>query len=57
MGQGGGKDQGELREQTGSKASKGEQTGSEGNKGCKGISILGFRVPTTCGGKNFNDHI
>ena len=25
--------------------------GSEGGKGTKGISILGFRVPTTCGGK------
>ena len=28
-----------------------------GSKGSECISILGFRVPTTCGGKNFNDHI
>ena len=31
--------------------------GAKGSKGSKGISILGFRVPITCGGKNFNDHI
>ena len=31
--------------------------GSEGSKGSKSISILGFRVPTICGGKNFDDHI
>ena len=43
-GAGSGKDQG----------SEGEQTES---KGSKSISILGFRVPTTCGGKYFDDHI
>ena len=26
-------------------------------KGSKSISILGFRVPTICGRKNFDDHI
>ena len=43
------------------KGSKGKQTGREGeqtgSKGSEGISILGFRVPTTCGGKDFDDHI
>ena len=34
-----------------------EQTGSEGSEGNKSISILGFRVPTICGRKNFDDHI
>ena len=44
----------------GSEGSKGEQRGVKGAKGSKGsesISILGFRVPTICGRKNFNDHI
>ena len=31
--------------------SKGGAKGVKGSKGTKGISILGFRVPTTCGGK------
>ena len=34
-----------------------EQKGGKGSEGSKSISILGFRVPTTCGGKNFDDHI
>ena len=31
--------------------SKGVAKGVKGSKGTKGISILGFRVPTTCWGK------
>ena len=31
--------------------------GSEGDQGSESISILGFRVPTICGRKNFDDHI
>ena len=49
------------REIRGVKGSKGDQTGSEGSeqgvKGSECISILGFRVPTTCGGKKFGDHL
>ena len=44
----------ERREQTGSKGSEQRVKGSEGSE-C--ISILGFRVPTTCGGKKFGDHL
>ena len=33
---------------------QGEQAGSEGSKA---NVILGFRDPTTCGKKNFDDHI
>ena len=44
---------GKEGEQRGVKGSE----GSEGSKGSKSISILGFRVPTICGGKNFDDHI
>ena len=29
----------------------------KGSEGSESISILGFRVPTICGGKNFDDHI
>ena len=61
----------ERREQTGSKGSeqgakgseqgvKGSERSEQGVKGSKGsecISILGFRVPTTCGGKKFGDHL
>ena len=53
----------ELREQRGVKGSEGsehgaKQTGSKkGVKGSESISILGFRVPTICGRKNFDDHI
>ena len=66
-GAGSGKDQGILGskgEQTGSEGEQREQTGSQGSeqgvKGSKGsecISILGFRVPTTCGRKKFSDHL
>ena len=54
----------ELREQRGAKGVKGSETGSKGSKkeqtqskGSKIISILGFRVPTTCGRKYLDDHI
>ena len=50
----------ELREQRGGKGSEGSKHGAKGAKGVKGsesISILGFRVPTICGRKNFDDHI
>ena len=54
----------ERREQTGSKGSeqgvkgnKGSKQGAKGSEGSKCISILGFRVPTTCGGKKLGDHI
>ena len=50
----------ELRVQRGVKGSEGEQRAGKGAKGSKGsesISILGFRVPTICGRKNFDDHI
>ena len=63
--------EGRNGKQRGAKGSEGEQTGSEweqtgsegseqgamGGKGSECISILGFRVPTTCGRKNFDDHI
>ena len=49
-----GQGQGRIKGVKGSKGSEGEQTES---KGSKSISILHFRVPTTCGGKYFNDHI
>ena len=49
-----GQGQGRIKGVKGSKGSKVEQTES---KGSKSISILGFRVPTTCGGKYFDDHI
>ena len=52
------------REQTGSKGSeqgakgsKGSEQGAKGSEGSECISILGFRVPTTCGRKYFDDHI
>ena len=48
----------------GAKGSKGseqgvnrEQRGVKGSEGSVSISTLGFRVPTTCGRKNFDDHI
>ena len=58
-----------MREsKTGSKGEQGSETGSEGNKtesnrvrgvrGSKGSGtyvILGFRVPTTCDKKKFDD--
>ena len=49
---GSGKDQG-------SEGSKGEgrEGSKQGVKGSKSISILGFRVPTIYGRKNFDDHI
>ena len=47
----------EQREQTGSKGSKQGAKGMKGSKGSKSISLQGFRVPTTCGRKNFDDHI
>ena len=36
---------------------QGEQVWSEGSKGSEPNVILGFRVPTTSGRKNFDDHI
>ena len=51
---------GANREQRGAKGvkrSEGDKQGVKGSKGSKGISMLGFRVPTTCGRKNFDDHI
>ena len=37
---------------------QGKGLGSElGAKGSEPNIILGFRVPITCGGKNFDDHI
>ena len=30
---------------------KGSKQGAKGSKESEGISMLGFRVPTTCGGK------
>ena len=56
----GGKGLGSKREQAGRKESKREQAGSKREqagsererKGVRG----GFRVPTTSGRKNFNDH-
>ena len=48
---------GEQRGAKGAKGSRGEQRGVKGSKGSESISILGFRVPTICGGKNFDDHI
>ena len=50
----------ELRDQRGVKESEGEgreQRGAKGSKGSESISILGFKVPTICGGKNFDEHI
>ena len=41
----------------GSEGREGEQRGAKGVKGSESISILGFRVPTICGRKNFDDHI
>ena len=46
----------ELREQRGVKGVKGAK-GSKGSEGSENFSILGFRVPTICDGKNFDDHI
>ena len=39
------------------KGSEGSEQGVKGSEGSECISILGFRVPTTCGGRNFDDHI
>ena len=39
------------------KRSERERRGVKGSEGSESISILGFRVPTICGGKNFDDHI
>ena len=56
----------ELRVQRGVKGSEGSEgegrerrgvKGAKGSEGSESISILGFRVPTTCGRKNFDDHI
>ena len=41
----------------GSEGQQREQREQTESKGSKSISILGFRVPTTCGGKYFDDHI
>ena len=53
----------ELRVQRGVKGSEGEGReqrgvkGANGSEGSESISILGFRIPTIRGGKNFDDHI
>ena len=46
---------GERRERTGSEGERRERRGAKEAKGSEGsecISILGFRVPTTCGRKS-----
>ena len=43
----------------GAKGSKGSKLGARRVRGSEGSElnvILGLRVPTTSGGKNFNDH-
>ena len=45
------------REQRGRKGSEHGAKAAKGVKGSESISILGFRVPTICGRKNFDDHI
>ena len=35
---------------------RGSKLGARGSEGREPNVILGFRVPTTSGGKNFNDH-
>ena len=45
-----GQDQGRIKGVKGVK-------GVKGSKGSEYISILGFGVPTTCGGKKFSDHL
>ena len=69
MGQGQGRIKGVKRakgsegEQRGAKGGKGSEEeakgvkGSEGSEGSESISILGFRVPTICGRKKFDDYI
>ena len=41
----------------GGKGVKGGKGGAKGSEGSKAYSILGFRVPTTCGKKNFDYHL
>ena len=57
-GKGEGMIKGEQRGSEGSKkevkGAKGSKQGAKGAKGSKGISMLGFRVPTTCGDKKFD---
>ena len=48
------------RGQRGAKGANRGQRGAKRVKGSEGseyISILGFRVPPTCGGKKFGDHL
>ena len=52
-----GREQGGAKGVKGAKGSKGGGKGVKGSKGSKGISILGFRVPTTYGDKKFDEHI
>ena len=52
-----GSEQGANRERRGVKGSEGERRGAKGSEGSECISILGFRVPTTCGEKKFGDHL
>ena len=47
---------GSEREQAGSEREQGEWEGVRGREGSEPNVILGFRVPTTSGRKNFNDH-
>ena len=53
MGQG----QGRIKGVKGVKGVKGSKHGAKGSEGSKCISILGFRVPTSCGRKKFGDHL
>ena len=39
------------------RGARGSKRGVRGSEGSKAYVILGFRVPTTCDKKNFNDHI
>ena len=39
------------------KGVKGSKQGVKGSEGSECISILGFRVPTTCSRKKFGDHL
>ena len=52
-----GQGQGLIKGVKGAKGSEGEQRGMKWSEGSESISILGFRVSTICGGKNFDDHI
>ena len=42
-----------MKASKGGEGSKGSEGGQRGAKGSEAYSILGFRVPTTCGHKKF----